>query len=229
VKKLLIIAFALPLLLVTCYATTYAILAYSVVDQVPPAARGAYIGWLNDVPQETYTDHMGLPGSPYIGGVVPKDGYSGPTSFACMLPPEYGYLTDTFGSYRTPTYTHSGIDYGCYYRYDVPVRTPFGGKVVFAGWSRVGYGNLVVIENNGVQVYLAHNQEIWVSPGQIVEAGDVIGLCGSTGNSTGPHVHFEVRYWNERSESWRPVDPNAVFLPGQDAPCAWYDLKNQMP
>lgn len=228
-KKIFIAAIALPFLTWLCYVSLFAAAAASIVNQIPDPARGAYQAWLNDVPQETYIDHEGTPGEPYSGGSIPKDGYTGPVSFACILPPQYGYLTDTYGTYRTGGYIHSGIDYGCYGREDLPVYTPYGGKVVFAGWSRVGYGNLVVIENNGVQVYLAHNSELWVAPGDIVTAGTPIGRCGSTGNSTGPHVHFEVRLWNEREERWKPVDPNAIWLPGQSADCLWYHLKEEMP
>lgn len=71
-----------------------------------------------------------------------------------------------------------------------------GGFVSFAGWTDVGYGYLVVIDHaNGFATYYAHLSNIYVFEGQAVERGQVIGAVGSTGWSTGPHLHFEVRYY----------------------------------
>lgn len=82
-----------------------------------------------------------------------------------------------------------------------------GGYVTFAGWTDVGYGYLVVVEHgNGYQTYYAHLSNIFVVEGQVVGAGDVIGAMGSTGNSTGPHLHFEIRYQGY------PSNP-LIFLP----------------
>jgi murein DD-endopeptidase MepM/ murein hydrolase activator NlpD len=71
-----------------------------------------------------------------------------------------------------------------------------GGFISFAGWTDIGYGYLVVIDHaNGFATYYAHLSSVYVSPGQAVERGQVIGAVGSTGWSTGPHLHFEVRYY----------------------------------
>jgi len=71
-----------------------------------------------------------------------------------------------------------------------------GGFVSFAGWTDVGYGYLVVIDHaNGFATYYAHLSNIYVFEGQAVERGQVIGAVGNTGWSTGPHLHFEVRYY----------------------------------
>jgi murein DD-endopeptidase MepM/ murein hydrolase activator NlpD len=71
-----------------------------------------------------------------------------------------------------------------------------GGFVSFAGWTDVGYGYLVVIDKaNGFATYYAHLSNIYVFEGQAIERGQVIGAVGSTGWSTGPHLHFEVRYY----------------------------------
>lgn len=70
------------------------------------------------------------------------------------------------------------------------------GFVSFAGWTDVGYGYLVVIDHaNGFATYYAHLSNIYVFEGQAIERGQVIGAVGSTGWSTGPHLHFEVRYY----------------------------------
>jgi murein DD-endopeptidase MepM/ murein hydrolase activator NlpD len=74
-----------------------------------------------------------------------------------------------------------------------------GGFVSFAGWTDVGYGYLVVIDHaNGFATYYAHLSKIYVYSGEAVERGQVIGAVGSTGWSTGPHLHFEVRYYGEQ-------------------------------
>jgi murein DD-endopeptidase MepM/ murein hydrolase activator NlpD len=86
---------------------------------------------------------------------------------------------------------HVALDYG------VPVgtnvKTTMDGKVTYAGWNNEGYGNLVIVENGGYKTYYAHLSSIPVKVGQMVDEGDVIGLSGNTGNSTGPHLHYEIR------------------------------------
>ena len=94
---------------------------------------------------------------------------------------------------------HEGIDIG------VPTGTPVvaaaAGQVIHAGWLG-GYGNLVVIDHGGgLATAYGHNSSIVVGHGSSVEQGQVIAHAGSTGNSTGPHVHFEVRV------NGSPVDP----------------------
>jgi len=78
------------------------------------------------------------------------------------------------------------------------VHSTMAGKVVYAGWNDQGYGNLVIVENGPYQTYYAHLSKVPVSVGQSVSAGSTIGLSGSTGNSTGPHVHYEVRLNKEQ-------------------------------
>lgn len=88
--------------------------------------------------------------------------------------------------------SHHGVDVG------VPIGTrlvaPEGGKVVYAGTSSSGYGKYVKIRTaDGKDIILGHMSEIDISAGQNVRAGQLVGLSGNTGNSTGPHVHIEVR------------------------------------
>jgi murein DD-endopeptidase MepM/ murein hydrolase activator NlpD len=81
------------------------------------------------------------------------------------------------------------------------------GYVSFAGWTDIGYGYLVVVDHaNGYQTYYAHLSNIFVFEGQVVNAGEVVGAMGSTGNSTGPHLHFEIRY------DGYPTNP-LIYLP----------------
>jgi murein DD-endopeptidase MepM/ murein hydrolase activator NlpD len=75
-----------------------------------------------------------------------------------------------------------------------PVYAADTGLVVFAGWSGIGYGNVILIEHgNGFRTLYAHLSQISTHCGAKVEKAQIIGLSGQTGNSTGPHLHFEVR------------------------------------
>ncbi len=86
---------------------------------------------------------------------------------------------------------HEGIDIAV--PSGTPVHAAAAGRVVYAGWME-GYGNIVVLDHGGgLSTAYAHNTSLAVSVGQDVAAGQVISYSGSTGHSTGPHVHFEVR------------------------------------
>lgn len=80
-----------------------------------------------------------------------------------------------------------------------PVYAADTGTVTFAGWNVYGYGNLIVVNHgNGFETFYAHLSSFNVVPGQIVYQGNVIGGTGNTGNSSGPHIHFEIRLNNVR-------------------------------
>jgi murein DD-endopeptidase MepM/ murein hydrolase activator NlpD len=77
------------------------------------------------------------------------------------------------------------------------------GVVVFSGWANGGYGNTIMIDHgNGYQTLYAHMNGVSVKCGRSVSKGQVIGIAGSTGNSTGPHLHFEVRYLGGFINPW---------------------------
>ena len=96
---------------------------------------------------------------------------------------------------------HGGIDIAA--ETGTPIAAADNGKVIFTG-DCGSYGMLVKIDHqNGYVTYYAHCSKINVSVGDTVKKGDIISLVGSTGNSTGPHCHFEVRYNNERKN---PLD-----------------------
>ncbi|MGB9840517.1 peptidoglycan DD-metalloendopeptidase family protein [Thermovenabulum sp.] len=106
-----------------------------------------------------------------------------------FLWPITGSITSPYGK-RGRDY-HEGIDIGA--SLGSPVAASNSGVVVFAGRNGA-YGNLIIIDHGGgIQTYYAHLSKILVSEGQRVEKGSVIGRVGSTGRSTGPHLHFEVR------------------------------------
>ena len=138
--------------------------------------------------QSTYQDN---------GQVVESFGGGG------MIWPVSGEITSPFGWRTHPIFGtqrfHSGLDIGA--DYGVPIVAAQSGVVIEAGWIG-GYGNTVMIDHGGGIVSLyGHNQSLAVDVGQTVSQGQVISYCGSTGNSTGPHCHFEVRLNGE------PVSP----------------------
>lgn len=126
-----------------------------------------------------------------------------------MAWPAPGRLTSRFG-YRThPLYgdrrLHGGIDIGA--GTGVPVRAADDGVVLLSYYSS-SYGNLIVVDHGGViSTAYAHQDARLVATGDRVVRGQLIGRVGSTGNSTGPHLHFEVRVGGE------PVDPLAYVSP----------------
>lgn len=138
-----------------------------------------------------------IQGSAQYSGTVSGGGTGG------MIWPISGPVTSEFG-WRVHPITgtqkfHSGIDIGG--DYGQPIRAAQGGTVTYAGWIS-GYGNAVIINHgSGVTTLYGHNQSLAVSVGQSVSQGQVIAYCGSTGNSTGPHCHFEVR------QNGEPVSP----------------------
>ncbi len=104
--------------------------------------------------------------------------------------PVSGHVTSYYGSRRSGY--HGGLDIAC--PRGTPVYAADGGTVTYAGWMG-SYGYLVRIDHgNGYETYYAHNSSIVTSVGAHVYKGQQIARVGSTGNSTGPHCHFEVRY-----------------------------------
>jgi len=138
--------------------------------------------------------------------ILASTAYAGSMSF-----PLSGELvvTSPFGwrvhpIFRTQIF-HSGIDFAA--NYGQTVYASAGGIVNYSGWIS-GYGNVIILDHgNGVQTLYGHNERLLTFPGDNVNQGAVIAYAGSTGNSTGPHVHFEVML------NGQPVDP-AGYLNG---------------
>ena len=109
---------------------------------------------------------------------------------ACV--PVTGRISSRFGANESiRDHTHKGLDIAA--SGGTPIKAVADGTVIRAGWSS-GYGNLVVIDHgNGVTTYYGHCSRLYVSKGTSVKAGDKIAAVGSTGNSTGNHLHFEIR------------------------------------
>ena len=124
--------------------------------------------------------------------------------------PSKGVITSPYGSRVDPvtgaaSAFHEGVDIAD--DYGTPIVATAAGTVTFAGYTEGGYGNLVEIDHgNGFVTRYGHNSAVLVTPGMTVKQGQVIALMGSTGKSTGAHVHYEVRI------NGSAVDP-MVFLP----------------
>lgn len=100
---------------------------------------------------------------------------------------------------------HQGVDLPL--KTGEPVYATFSGRVRFSQYNNGGYGNLVIIRHdNGLETYYGHLSKRLVEPGEWVEAGHVIGLGGSTGRSSGPHLHFETRYYGQSFDPERLID-----------------------
>ncbi len=122
--------------------------------------------------------------------------------------PVRGRISSEFGNRFHPidkiVKFHAGIDIAA--PVGTPIATAASGTVVFAGWNK-GYGNMVIIEHpDGRQTRYGHASKLFVQTGDTVTAGQQIAAVGSTGKSTGPHLHFEMR------EDGEPINP-LKFLP----------------
>ncbi|MEM8778078.1 MAG: M23 family metallopeptidase [Cyanobacteria bacterium P01_G01_bin.49] len=150
-----------------------------------------------------------LPNSPdrYLPSTPQQTGYKWPT---------FGVVTSGFG--KRFKQMHTGVDIAG------PIGTPIfaaaSGVVVSAGWSPQGLGNLVTIRHgDGTLSLYGHNERILVRQGQQIEQGEQISEMGSTGNSTGPHLHFEIH-----PQGRSPVNPRA-FLPTQQPPLTLSEMR----
>lgn len=132
-----------------------------------------------------------------------SSGYASVTGSGAMIWPLDGPITSEFGWRTHPIFGtqryHSGLDIGG--DYGLPIVAAASGTVIHSGWIS-GYGYTVIIDHGGgITTLYGHNSSLSVDVGDVVSQGQTIALCGSTGNSTGPHCHFEVR------ENGEPVSP----------------------
>jgi murein DD-endopeptidase MepM/ murein hydrolase activator NlpD len=138
-----------------------------------------------------------IPALPNLGGISPKRlGFQWPV---------HGYhgITSPFGP-RDGAF-HHGADIAC--GIGQPLYASRTGRVLFAGNAGDAYGNTVAIDHgNSYMTVYAHMTKVGVHPGDVIRTGHQIGTCGMTGNATGPHVHFELRY---NGFVWDPL----LFLP----------------
>jgi murein DD-endopeptidase MepM/ murein hydrolase activator NlpD len=143
-----------------------------------------------------------LPRVTYTGGFAYNPtGFIFPLSVPSPITSIFGWRTHPISGDRR---FHSGTDIGA--AMGTPVIAAYTGQIEVADLVG-GYGLTVIVNHNSaVQTLYGHMSQIYVQPGQWVQQGTVIGLVGSTGNSTGPHLHFEVRQLTQNG--WVATDPN---------------------
>ena len=158
-----------------------------------------------DVSQQAYEEIMAA--SQEITRMIQRSQMVGGSYVAggsgAMIWPLNGPITSEFGWRTHPIFGtqryHSGLDIGG--DYGLPIVAAASGTVIHSGWIS-GYGYTVIIDHGGgITTLYGHNESLLVGEGESVSQGQTIAMCGSTGNSTGPHCHFEVR------ENGEPVSP----------------------
>ncbi|MEA2406835.1 MAG: hypothetical protein QOE69_954 [Thermoleophilaceae bacterium] len=180
----------------------------------PPGAIDAVFGPMTDTALKNFQSAYGLTpdglaGPQTVSALRKGSASRGTTPVANgpvrLLRPVAGPIGDRFGAPREGGRTHTGLDF------PVASGTRVGsagvGVTEFAGWNSGGYGNLVVVRHRlGYTTWYAHLSQITTYVGEQVSGGTRIGYVGSTGHSTGPHLHFELR------KNAVPVDPFPYML-----------------
>jgi murein DD-endopeptidase MepM/ murein hydrolase activator NlpD len=134
-------------------------------------------------------------------------------AYVSLQVPVHGQIRSEFGMRRDPINgrmrLHQGIDIAA--KSGTPIAAAAAGTVVFAGKNK-GYGNMVMIEHaDGRRTVYAHAKSLFVKAGDIVTGGQTIASVGSTGHSTGPHVHFEVRESNAAVNPLKALSNDLAF------------------
>lgn len=151
---------------------------YATEEDTQIPASGVYETWTNRRINPYMTPISKLPDSVRV-------------NLSQYVPPVATYITSHFGMRRYRF--HYGTDLKL--NTGDPVHAAFNGRVRITGYEAGGYGNYVVIRHdNGLETVYGHLSKVMVRENQQLRAGDVLGLGGSTGHSTGPHLHFETRY-----------------------------------
>jgi murein DD-endopeptidase MepM/ murein hydrolase activator NlpD len=210
---------AAPILCGAALVIAYLLIVALTIPQLPEWAQPGVTGWLLDVPQHSETSDNGsqhgntapagmsavkwkgykdldadIYGMPFLGPIQHwSDWYKKPLLGCRFSDPHYE--------------SHTGADFPV--NEGTPVHTTMAGEVVWAG-ENGPWGNLVVIENNDYQIWLAHLSSIEVGEGEIIEYGEEIGLSGNTGNSTGGHLHYGIKHKTEAG-SYVWLDPQLFF------------------
>lgn len=132
-------------------------------------------------------------------GIMPQSGFSSAAAIAVQITPNAGTVVAS-GQFVWPTqgvitqgfyWYHPGVDIAN--NAEPNILAADAGTIIREGWDNTGYGNMIMIDHgNGLQTLYAHMSAFYVTLGQTVNRGDTIGRMGTTGNSTGPHLHFEI-------------------------------------
>lgn len=172
---------------------TEAALAAFTAKIPPEKAKTPPVGTPNTPSANTSSYGFGIkPDKPSGTGIRPDAGGIG-----LKLPVAGGRISDTFGSRGG---AHNGVDIAV--PIGTPVQSPLSGVVSRTGSDNLN-GNFVVVKSGNEENFFLHLSQIKVSNGQQIKKGDVVGLSGNTGKSTGPHLHWE------KHVAGRPVNPMA--------------------
>jgi len=178
-------------------------------DQIKLVERNTFIDLIDDVEPEPdiYTEGWNSRRvNPFHESEVPNSKIIDVTGYYMPCP---GQVTSNYGYRAKFGRMHKGIDLAI--RSNDTIRAAFDGKVRLTNYEGRGYGNYVILRHpNGLETVYGHLNKFLVKPDQVVKAGQPIALGGSTGRSTGPHLHFETRFMGYA------INPNAIF-----------DFKNQ--
>jgi len=166
------------------------------------AKNGALAGVRTDIAVLKRQESQLVAESQQITGVI-NGSSGGGVGTGDMMRPVNGPVTSPYGWRMHPILhylkLHTGVDFGV--GYGAPIHAADSGVVIYATWMG-GYGNVIIIDHGrGITTLYAHQSSLGVGNGARVSRGQTVGYVGSTGFSTGPHLHFEVRV------SGNPVDP----------------------
>lgn len=188
-----------------------------IARQQLPFGKEAVRAWMLGTPQPVASE---LQDNGYInaGIGVGWEAYTHPEDPSSPRGTPFDHKPELNCLFQDPHYpTHTGVDFP--EALDTPIFATMAGKVVWAA-ANGPWGNLVVVENNGHQTYYAHLNSFSVVEGEIIPYGAEIGREGSTGNSTGPHLHYGIKVKGENGGAlW--LDPLGTFAgaPYKKVPC----------
>lgn len=173
-------------------------------DQIRLVEKNTFIDLIDDLEPELdiYTEGWNSKAvNPFKASDVPDSQMIDVTGYFMPVP---GKVTSNYGYRARFGRMHKGIDLAI--KSNDTIYAAFDGKVRLTAYEARGYGNYVILRHpNGLETVYGHLNKPLVSPDQIVRAGDPIGLGGSTGRSTGPHLHFETRFMGYA------INPSAIF------------------
>lgn len=173
-------------------------------DQIRLVEKNTFIDLIDDIEPELdiYTEGWNSKAvNPFKESEVPDSKVIDVTGYFMPVP---GRITSNYGYRARFGRMHKGIDLAI--RSNDTIYAAFDGKVRLTAYERRGYGNYVILRHpNGLETVYGHLNKHLVKPNQTVKAGEPIGLGGSTGRSTGPHLHFETRFMGYA------INPSAIF------------------
>lgn len=173
-------------------------------DQIRLVEKNTFIDLIDDIEPELdiYTEGWNSKAvNPFKEAEVPDSKIIDVTGYFMPVP---GQVTSNYGYRKKFGRMHKGIDLAI--KSNDTIYAAFDGKCRLTAYERKGYGNYVILRHpNGLETVYGHLNKALVKPDQVVKAGDPIGLGGSTGRSTGPHLHFETRFMGYA------INPSAIF------------------